>query len=418
MLSLTAPEDGSSQRRACNVEVLTAVQLDGGYWRRLAVTDKQTMNVAVQVDFKADRKEPLGALLRRVVAAFDGAGLLPDVQASFSDGPGGITKTSAVERALKKHPHLARLDRHDAPLPLPGIPSIRRITSDGSGQSFSLVDLLALADGVPRSLPFHAVSVHFGHAEFGEVTWFHKGLAPAPGITVGDGWWVSGRHRSLSAFYGVEADPQSKTLPGPPPAITALIAALGKPKKTAQFVAPSGAATDGSAATAVPIGMAAVVAILAKYRADMPALIKRLPLPHDLPAPVDVVRDRAAATGPLKPTLVAAFKPRGYDCRGESGTFTLRRRTASNHIVDLELDVGTWSRSLTSMLHVHGPGFNATLVLPVTPRGGGQYPIGDTANWERIIANLAAIVDELERTFVAEIAAAAGPAPAWFVPGR
>jgi hypothetical protein len=91
-------------------------------------------------------------------------------------------------------------------------------------------------------------------------------------------------------------------------------------------------------------------------------------------------------SGPLKPTLVAAFGPRGYDCRGGSGTFTLRRRTSSNHLVDLELDVGTWSRSLTAMFHVRGPRFKATLILPVTLRGGGQYPIGDTENWERIVA--------------------------------
>lgn len=47
-----------------------------------------------------------------------------------------------------------------------------------------------------------------------------------------------------------------------------------------------------------------------------------------------------------------------------------------------------------------------------------QYPIGNTANWEQIVANIAAIVDELERTFVAEIEAAVDPAPAWFDPGR
>jgi hypothetical protein len=150
----------------------------------------------------------------------------------------------------------------------------------------------------------------------------------------------------------------------------------------------------------------------------MMALVERIGLPHDLPGPNDVRQMHRGASGPLKPTLDVAFKPRGYTCRGGSGTFTLRRRTPSNHVVDVELDVGTWSRSLTAMFSVHGPGFNATLTMPVTLRGGGQYPIGDTANWERIVANLAAVVDELERTFVTEIEAAVGPAPAWFEPGR
>lgn len=95
----------------------------------------------------------------------------------------------------------------------------------------------------------------------------------------------------------------------------------------------------------------------------------------------------------MKPTLVEAFAPRGFDCRGGSGTFTLRRRISANHIVELEL------------------------LPPVSVRaGGGQYPIGDTTNWERIVANVAVIVDELERTFVQEVEAAVSGAPEWFEP--
>jgi hypothetical protein len=71
------------------------------------------------------------------------------------------------------------------------------------------------------------------------------------------------------------------------------------------------------------------------------------------------------------------------------------------------------------MFRVRGPGFNATLMPPVSARDESrQYPIGDTANWERIVANIGAIVDGLERTFVAEIEKAVGRAPEWFEPGR
>lgn len=87
--------------------------------------------------------------------------------------------------------------------------------------------------------------------------------------------------------------------------------------------------------------------------------------------------------------------------------------------MDVELDVGTWSRPVTFMFSVRGPGFNATLIPPVTARHTSpQYPIGDTANWERIVANIATVADELDRTFVAEITSAVEPAPAWFEPGR
>src|SRR5262249_12925748 len=87
-----------------------------------------------------------------------------------------------------------------------------------------------------------------------------------------------------------------------------------------------------------------------------------------------------------------------------------RRRRARRRYVEPVADVH---------VHVYGPGFTATLMPPVTLRGDGrQYPIGNTANWARIVANIAAIVDELDRTFVAEIDEAAGQAPEWFDPGR
>ena len=377
------------------------------------------MNVAVQVEFKADRKEPLGDVVRRVAALFQQSGLAPEILATFSDAPGGIRNISAVERAIKKHPHLARFERNDAPLPGVAIPPIRRLTNGDTSDPFPMADVLALADGVPRSLPFHAVSIHFGHADFGKAS-FPVGLSPKTGIAIGDGWWVNGRNRDLSAFYAVEAEATSKKLPDPPPAIGAILAGFGKPKRTAQFVAPTVPATAGeSAARSVPQEISLISPILTKYRSEMKALVERIGLPHDLPPASEAFQTNRGASGALKPTLVEVFKPRGFDCRGGSGTFTLRRRTKANHVVDVELDVGTWSRSLTFMFHVHGPGFNATLMPPVTTRDGPrQYPIGDTANWKLIVENVAAIVDELERTFVVEIAAAVGPAPAWFEPGR
>jgi len=116
--------------------------------------------------------------------------------------------------------------------------------------------------------------------------------------------------------------------------------------------------------------------------------------------------------------LVRAFKPLGYDCRGGSGTFTLRRRTSGNLTVEIELDVGTWSRSLTASFSVVGLGFKALYPLRVSKRAiaGGQYKIGNAERWQQIVDNLAALVAELDRGFVPAIEAASGPSPAWFTP--
>ncbi len=93
------------------------------------------MNVAVTLEFKADRKEPLGAMIRRIVAAFEQAGLDAQLSATFSDGPAGMMTVSAVERALKKYPHLARIERNDPPLQGAGIPPVRRLTNEAPFRS-------------------------------------------------------------------------------------------------------------------------------------------------------------------------------------------------------------------------------------------------------------------------------------------
>jgi len=372
------------------------------------------MHVAVQLEFKVNRKEPLGDLVRRIASLFEGVGLQPEIQASFADGPDILRKTSAVERAIKKHPHLAALERNDAPRLSPNLPPIRRLTNLDSSTPFPLTDVVALADGVPRSLPFHVVNLNFGHPDFGPIV-FPATQAPVPGIAAHDGWWVNGRNRSLIGFYVVEGEATAKKLPAPPPAVATILEGLGKPKSRGQFVAPGAAVSP----TSVPREIAAINPILITYHKGLKALVERIALPHDLPPAREAMQAALGASGPLKPALVEAFAPRGYDCRGGSGMFTLRRRTSTNHIVDVELDVGTWSRSVTFMFSVRGPNFNATLMPPVTARDvSRQYPIGDTANWQQIVANIAAIVDELDRTFVADILAAVDPAPAWFEPGR
>jgi hypothetical protein len=86
--------------------------------------------------------------------------------------------------------------------------------------------------------------------------------------------------------------------------------------------------------------------------------------------------------------------------------------------VKIELDVGTWSRSLTAGFQVHGLGFTARFPLPVSKRaiGGGQYKIGGAERWQQIVDNLAALVAELDHTFVPAIEAASGPSPEWYTP--
>ena len=116
-------------------------------------------------------------------------------------------------------------------------------------------------------------------------------------------------------------------------------------------------------------------------------------------------------TGPKKPVLVRAFKPMGYDCQAERGTFTLRRRTQGHLTVEIRLDVGTWSKSLLGSFSVKGVGFTARLRLPVSKRAleGGQYRIGDAAHWQKLVDN---IWPRLSRSWIGRSCRRSRPRPA------
>jgi hypothetical protein len=82
------------------------------------------------------------------------------------------------------------------------------------------------------------------------------------------------------------------------------------------------------------------------------------------------------------------------------------------------LDTGTWFHAVMAMFLVYGLGWKATLLLPPAANAvaGAQYPIGDAEQWNKVVENLAALVTELERTFVPEIEAMTGPSPEWYKP--
>jgi len=381
------------------------------------------MQVALMTTFVASRKEPLADLLQRIHAAFLSSGLGdPAVLFTFSDSPVG--SSAAVDRLLKKYPEFERFVGERPPIP--HVPTVRQVSNrpgyPGAGQSVPFSTVLAVAGGVPRSLPIHAIAIHFHSPEFG--VQFPMGhLAPIdPGVMVTDTWWVNGRERGVTALTSVDADPAGKSLPPHPASVAAVLAACGKVKSTVQVALTAGGAPSDPPQFARPSPevATAVAAVVQDYRARMAEIVARAAPPHDLPPALEALKTVSVAekTGPRKPALLRAFTPLGYDCQAESGTFTLRRRTPGNLTVEINLDVGTWSKSVSGSFTVQGVGFSARLGLPVSKRAldGMQYRFGDAADWQRIVDNLAAIAAELDRTFVPAIEAAAGPAPAWFKP--
>jgi hypothetical protein len=373
---------------------------------------RQTMRIAIQTPFTATRKEPLAEMAARIRKAFLDIGHgEPFVRFTLADSP-AANSISAIDRALKRHPEMNRFvtNRKLGNRLLGG-----RILSNAlSDEPFDYATLEAIAAGVPRSFPFHSISLHFYVPEFGERL---IGLPAAghsyPGILITDNWWVSGRQRALNAYTVVEMDATDKKLPAGPPRIDALIKKCGKPKKAIQVRIP---APGGGLTVSIPqANIEAVKIVTLEFKARLAELVEAAAMPHELPSAAKAFEDNVGIlAGPRKPALEAAFKPMGYSCTGGNGVFHLARRTEGNHTAELYLDVGTWSHMVSARFSVHGAGFQASLEIPIAPHLYGQYPIGDAEQWQKIVENLAAMVRELERTFVPGIEEVAGPSPAWF----
>jgi hypothetical protein len=385
------------------------------------------MHLALLTTFAASRKEPLAEVLERIHAALIAADFgEPHVQFVMADPmAGGV---SSVARVIKRFPSLERFAQTVVPSPGVGTHETKIISNrTNSGTAEEAVDfavLLEIARGVPRSFPFHNLGIHFSVPAFsGAAAMPSMPRQLSPGISVTDSWWVNGRMRSVSALTLVEADPAARKLPALPESIARVLAACGKVKKTIQAPLAMGpAAQRPSIDTVSPEKAAAIRAVVQDYRTRTSEILDRANLPHDLP-PNQEAFALGVTSGPKKPGLVRAFTPMGYDCRSESaGSFTLRRRTPGNLTAELHLDVGTWSNNVMAFFRVQGliegVGFKGSMILPVSRRAvlGGQYPIGGPDRWQQIVDNLAALVAELDRTFVPAIEAISGPSPDWYKP--
>jgi hypothetical protein len=385
------------------------------------------MHLALLTTFAASRKEPLAEVLEGIHAALIAADFgEPHVQFVMADPmAGGV---SSVARVIKRFPSLERFAQTVVPSPGVGTHETKIISNrTSSGTAEEAVDfavLLEIARGVPRSFPFHNLGIHFSVPAFsGAAAMPSMPRQLSPGISVTDSWWVNGRMRSVSALTLVEADPAARKLPALPQSIARVLAACGKVKKTIQAPLAMGpAAQRPSIDTVSPEKAAAIRAVVQDYRTRTSEILDRANLPHDLP-PNQEAFALGVTSGPKKPGLVRAFTPMGYDCRSESaGSFTLRRRTPGNLTAELHLDVGTWSNNVIAFFRVQGliegVGFKGSMILPVSRRAvlGGQYPIGGPDRWQQIVDNLAALVAELDRTFVPAIEAISGPSPDWYKP--
>lgn len=197
------------------------------------------MPVGFFTTFRANRKEPLAALLERIHSAFQKCGeSLPAVHFAFADSTVG-DGISCVDRVQKRFPEMERfLSTVEI---VPGQLAYRQLSNQvgtaGEGEDVEFETILRIAEGVPRSYPFHGITIHFTSPQFGVLPADTKPpLAMASqllqsGVVVGDHWWASGRLRSVQSLPIATVPTMGRKLPPLPDLVEAVFTARGKPRK-------------------------------------------------------------------------------------------------------------------------------------------------------------------------------------------
>lgn len=410
------------------------------------------MLVAVVQVLTASKSEPLAAALTRIYSAFHTAGLgEPLLQFTLVDAAplsGLVNRVSAVARAVRRYPELEPFAGHAAPIVgrTGPIRSLSNLDAYGGVAPVPFLLIEQIASGIPRALPFAAAHIRLSTPSFSvdperlipenrvRMSLSKLGVAPdlihavAPGVTIQDTSRGGGRQRMIFAMTTTVADDADKRLPPPPAPVAALVAACGKPRRTLQQpISPHEPTYVWGRPHPLPPDR--LLAIQNDYRCRIKVMAEAMPheiLPLTGPG-------EALLAGPQKPELQRCFTPLGYSCRGDNGTFALRRRTAANLTVELSIDVGTWSHSLTASYAILGISqqqeFRLQVGLPPSAQskylgerfGWDHYvqvQIGGPDRWRQLVENLASIVAALDASFARDAEAAAGPSPPWYQPDR
>jgi hypothetical protein len=386
------------------------------------------MKVAAIYSFSVDKKEQVGAMLKRFHTLIkEECHHEPLIEFAFTDAwreseSSASRGISSIERVLKRFSELKRFQT-SIRMPHSGYVAhqlTNKIYTSENLQSIEFETHQAIAKGVPKSFPFHEYSITLHSKIFGEGRAYILGSLQCSGLRIEDSWSISGRRRALTLFTIVEVGRDSAAMPRSEETVARILSLCGKVRKTTHIPLEAAGIGELRPASLSQEKRNAVDRIFSDAEANIAGIIDRAQLPYDLPSPKDILNDEVPNNilGPLKPSLASAFRPLGYSCLGASGTFFLRRKTSSNITVELNIDVGTWYRAASVFFKMEGLGFCNQLTLPVTKSAVGkhQYKFNDLRRWQQIVDNLAALTKELDLTFVPQVENIAGPSPDWFLP--
>ena len=335
---------------------------------------------------------------------------------------------SAIDRAVKRYPEL---DGCRLPIIRASDGTTRRMLSNvdahhPTGNPCGFVSpqtLIELVRGVPRSYPFWKANIFFmtglpwqdgeGLEELlpGPEKWV-LWREPVPHVSFEVGWWPWGYRAFVRAAISLgNAETFGQVLPPVPGAASTCLTSFGKPTTRLML-----RRTDDESTRLLEI-TARLRALHEEWRDRSRREMAMLPLPHSLPA-----KGTGTQYNPVtlshKPTLLSTFKPRGYRYSSTDsgpGCFVLHKLTPNRNRVEIFFDVGSKWRHYTGGILIQGLRGSCVARLPAHPEQLNQeYDIANDETWQKLVENIAVLVDHLERVFVSEIDAVLGRTPDWY----
>jgi hypothetical protein len=386
---------------------------------------EHNMEVLRCYTFKEVKAPEFVELFERVLAAV-GKDAAAHARIVLVDAP--LRASSTIERAVKRHPELARYR-------LPEIHAINGVStrmlsnvdshhSSGAPCDFPSPDLMrALLRGIPRAYPFWRADFLFTrYLPWQAIDAVEPVPSPPecwnlygecfPRMSFCMNGRASGYRASVHAAISLgEAEAFETALPTVPFAISSLLAPFGRAKTRLMLHRTRDEANRLTETTTLLRAMHEEW--MERSRREM----AKLALPHTLTSD-GTKAQLSPLTLPHKRALVDTFKPRGYQySKTESGAgcFVLHKLTSNRNRIEIFFDVGSISRRYSGGMSVAGIQGRCFAPLPAHPeQQQNEYDIASNEEWLQIIENIAILVDHLERVFVPEVEAKLGQTPEWY----
>ncbi|WP_232698670.1 hypothetical protein [Brevibacillus daliensis] len=391
------------------------------------------MRIFTKFHFRLSKSDKTGDVFRKIVQA------LKEADVEFEPGiyvtdPGNGT-VSSVDRIIKKFPTMKEYEymKSDWGTDTPPNKALSNLNGGWdvphhNQTEISIEVLEGIADGIPRAYPSNKTTFVWSGAKWDDndkhaIHANHEKANPgypmsyySSSVILQSDWWVSGRTLNLWAMVELPAPSEVDVkLERISEKAQKFISLLGKIQKEELVIVPSFEEEQDILKKREQALEITKWYDTARKKWDAPHPYP--PFPHTLPNP-SLLHDTDESVSP-KAVINQIFKSKGYKYLSNfsgRGIYTLVKRLPNNNRLVLEFDFTPIGRDLSCALTYQGLFWNNRVQVRITDNTDycpNNYHITNTDILEKVVLNMAAAVDFLEKEYVPKITEIYGSSPVW-----